>query len=81
MENLHFGWQCNALQTILIKITKVVLPQLFLLFQRNPFYIPQPYFKQLDSIILALLWNYKAVHIVKKHCKPKLEGGFGLLLF
>lgn len=63
-------------------IKMVVLPQFLFFFQGIPFYIPQSYFKQLDSIITPFIWSYKTVRIAKKHlCKPKREGGFGLPFF
>ena len=57
----------------------IVLPRFLHLFQSIPCFIAQSYFKQLDSIIVSFIWNYKAVRISKKHlCKAKNVGGFAL---
>lgn len=57
----------------------VVLPRFTYLFQSIPSCIPQSYFKKLDSILTAFIWQYKVVRIGKKHlCKAKYEGGFAL---
>ena len=60
-------------------IKMIVLPRFLHLFQSIPCFIAQSYFKQLDSIIVSFIWNYKAVRISKKHlCKAKNVGGFAL---
>lgn len=60
-------------------IKMVVLPRFLHLFQSLPCYITQPYFKQLDSILIPFIWNYKTVRISKKHLsKSKNSGGFML---
>ena len=60
-------------------IKMIVLPRFLHVFQSIPCFIAQSYFKQLDSIIVSFIWNYKAVRISKKHlCKAKNVGGFAL---
>ena len=57
----------------------VVLPRFLYLFQCLPNFIPQSYFKKLDSIVITFLWDNKAARISNKDlCKYKIEGGFGL---
>ena len=82
-QNIDF-WKSLPISLVgrINAIKMVALPQFLFLFQGIPFYIPQSYFKQLDSIIIPFIWSYKTVRIAKKHlCKPKMEGGFGLPLF
>lgn len=63
-------------------VKMVVLPRFLYIFQSLPCFIPQSFFKQLDTIIVPFLRNYKNVRISKKHlCKTKKEGGFGLPQF
>lgn len=60
-------------------IKMVVLPCFLYIFQSIPSFIPQKYFRKLDSIVTPFLWQNKVARINKKHlCKPKQEGGFGL---
>ena len=60
-------------------IKMVVLPRFLYLFQTVPAFIPLSNFKQLNSIIIPFIWNYKTVRISQKHLsKPQSEGGFGL---
>lgn len=48
-------------------------------FQSLPCYIAQSFFKQLDSIFIPFIWNYKTVRISKRRLsKPKKTGGFTL---
>ncbi|KAF7665834.1 hypothetical protein LDENG_00131610 [Lucifuga dentata] len=60
-------------------IKMIALPRFLHLFQSLPCFITQSHFKQLDSIIIPFLWNYRSVRIAKKHLiKPKQIGGFAL---
>ena len=80
-QNIDF-WKSLPISLVGRINAMVALPQFLFLFQGIPFYIPQSYFKQLDSIIIPFIWSYKTVRIAKQHlCKPKMEGGFGLPLF
>lgn len=57
----------------------IVLPRFLHPFQSISCFIAQSYFKQLDSIIIPFIWNYKAIRISKKHLsKPKDAGDFTL---
>lgn len=63
-------------------ITMIVLPHFLHLFQSLPCFVALSYFKQLDSIIIPFIWNYKAVRITKKRLsKSKDVGGFSLPSF
>uniref|UniRef100_A0A3B3HJQ5 Reverse transcriptase domain-containing protein n=1 Tax=Oryzias latipes TaxID=8090 RepID=A0A3B3HJQ5_ORYLA len=56
-----------------------VLPRFLYLFQSIPVYIPNSYFKKLDSIISAFIWNGKKPRLRKEHLqKAKQHGGFSL---
>lgn len=51
----------------------IALPCFLHLFQCLPCYIAHYYFKQFDSIIVIVLWNYKAIRIPKNiYVKPKI---------
>ncbi len=57
----------------------IFLPKILYLFQNIPIFLPKIFFKQLDSIIIPFLWDYKAHIIGKAHlCKPKAVGGMAL---
>uniref|UniRef100_A0A672GJR5 Reverse transcriptase domain-containing protein n=1 Tax=Salarias fasciatus TaxID=181472 RepID=A0A672GJR5_SALFA len=56
-----------------------VLPKYLYLFQSLPVYVPNVYFKKLDSIISSFLWNCKKPRIRKEHLqKSKQDGGLAL---
>lgn len=79
-QDIHF-WKTLPISLAgkINAIKMIVLPRFLHLFQSIPCFIPQSYFKQLDSIIIPFIWNYKAVRITKKHlCKSKNSGGFAL---
>ena len=60
-----------------IKMT--TLPRFLYLFQNIPISLPTSFFKQLNSIILPFIWDYKAHRISKLHLqKPREKGGLGL---
>ena len=62
-------------------IKMIVLPCFLLLFQSLPCFVALSYFKQLDSIIIAFIWNYKAIRVTKKHTKSKEASAFSLPSF
>ncbi len=75
------SWKLLPLSLIgRVNVTKmVVLPKFLYLFQNIPIYLPATFFKQLDSVILSFVWNYKTPHIAKAHVqKPTDCGGLGL---
>ena len=79
-QSIHF-WKTLPISLVgkINALKMIALPRFLHLFQSLPCYIAQYYFKQLDSIIVPFLWNYKAIKISKKHlCKPKNAGGFAL---
>jgi hypothetical protein len=79
-QNIDF-WKTLPISLVgrINAIKMVVLPRFLYLFQCLPNFIPQSYFKKLDSIVTPFLWDNKAARISKKHlCKYKIEGGFGL---
>ncbi len=52
------------------------LPQLLYLLQNTPLFLLKSFFKQLDSIILPFIWNYKNHRINQLHLsKPRSVGG------
>ncbi len=60
-------------------IKMVTLPRFLYLFQNLPIFLPQFFFRTLDSIILPFVWGFKAHRISKLHvCKPRSQGGLGL---
>lgn len=60
-------------------IKMIFLPNILYLYQNIPIFLPKIFFKQLDSIIIPFLWDYKAHIIGKAHlCKPKAVGGMAL---
>lgn len=60
----------------------MALPRFLYLFQSLPVYIPQAFFKTLNSIILPFIWGFKTHRISRKHTtKPKTSGGLGLPIF
>ncbi len=78
------SWKLLPLSLIgRVNVTKmVVLPKFLYLFQNIPIYLPATFFKQLDSVILSFVWNYKTPHIAKSHVqKPTDCGGLGLPIF
>ena len=57
----------------------VFLPRLLYLLQNIPIFITKTFFKNLDSIILSFIWNYKSSRIKKEHlCKSKVCRGLAL---
>ncbi len=63
-------------------VKMMVLPRFLYLFQIIPAFIPQKYFKNLDSIITTFIWGGKQPRISRKHLsKTRSEGGFGLPQF
>uniref|UniRef100_A0A3B3CPH8 Reverse transcriptase domain-containing protein n=1 Tax=Oryzias melastigma TaxID=30732 RepID=A0A3B3CPH8_ORYME len=56
-----------------------ILPKCLYLFQSLPVYIPNNFFKELDSIILSFIWKGKKPRLRKEHLqKAKREGGLSL---
>ncbi len=60
----------------------VSLPRFLYICQNIPIFLTFPFFKELDSIILSYVWNYKTHRISKIHLqKPGSVGGLGLPVF
>lgn len=56
-----------------------ILPRYLYLFQSLPVYIPNVYFKKLDSVISSFIWNGKKPRLRKEHLqKLKQDGGLAL---
>lgn len=63
-------------------VKMVFLPQFLYLFQNISVSLAKSFFKQLDSIMIPFLWDYKTHRIGKKHlCKTRREGGLALAFF
>lgn len=79
-QNIQF-WNTLPISMVgrINAIKMVVLPRFLYIFQNIPVFIPLYYFKKLDTIISAFIWNNKKARISKKHLgKCRAEGGFGL---
>lgn len=75
------NWKILPLSMIgrINSIKMVSLPRFLYLCQNLPIFLTAAFFKELDSIILSYVWNYKNHRISKIHLqKPKSEGGLGL---
>lgn len=60
----------------------VTLPRFLYLFQNIPIFLTQSFFKTLDTVIMLLIWGYRAHRIFKAHiCKVKEVGALGLPCF
>lgn len=63
-------------------IKMVSLPRFLYICQNLPIFLTLAFFKELDSIILSYVWNYKTHRISKIHLqKSRSEGGLGLPVF
>lgn len=67
-QSIHF-WKTLPISLVgkIDAIKMIALPRFLHLFQSLPCYIAQYYFKQLDSIIVPFIWNYKVIRISKKN--------------
>ncbi len=76
-RNIQF-WRTLPISLIgrINAIKMVFLPQLLYLLQTTPLFLSKSFFKQLDSIILPFIWNYKNHRIKQLHLsKPRSVGG------